>query len=125
MHFLLHGFLPAAQVNAAQGADRGFENFRGEFFFLLQQDRGQQAAIRFGGRHFQNIGNFGPGIEQTFGERFGGEAEMQTLVLQDELGLAGGIEFFFCAVAGGKVFLGRLHLPGRGQGANENLFRRR
>ena len=66
-----------------------------------------------------------PGIEQAFGERFGGESAVQALVLQDEVRLTSWIEFFFGAVAHGEMFFGGLHLPGRGQGADENSFPRR
>ena len=108
-------------MDAAQGADRGFQNFGGQFFLFLQQDRGQQAAVGFGGRNFQNIGNFGPGIEQGFGQGFGREAAVQAFILQDEVGLACGIEFFFGAVAGGEMFFVGLDLASGGQGADQDF----
>ena len=37
--------------------------------------------------------------------------------------LARGIEFFFGAVASGKMIFAGLHLAGRGQGPNQNFFR--
>ena len=49
----------SAQVNAAQGADCGFQDLGGEFFVFLQQDQCQHAAVALRGRHFQYIGNFG------------------------------------------------------------------
>ncbi len=47
---------------------------------------------------------------------------MQAFVLQDEGGLAGGIEFFFSTIAHGEMFLAGLHLAGGGEGANQNFF---
>ena len=47
-------------------------------------------------------------------KKFGGEAVVETLILQDEDGLAGGIEFFFCTIPHGKMLGAGLHLAGGG-----------
>ncbi len=47
---------------------------------------------------------------------------MQGFVLQDEARLAGGIEFFFCAVAGRDMSFSGLHLAGGGESADQDAL---
>ena len=47
---------------------------------------------------------------------------MQALVCENVGGLTGGIEFFFCAVAGGEVLLVGLDLASGSEGADQDFF---
>src|ERR1700722_14929341 len=46
--FMLYFLLSTAVVNAAQRADRRFQDFGGKFFILFQQDPRQHPAIALG-----------------------------------------------------------------------------
>src|SRR5579862_3155656 len=94
----------------------------GEFFVLFKKDGCEEAAVGFGGRNFEDVGGLGPGVQETFDESFGGKSAVQAFGRENEMGLAGGIEFFLGSVAGGEVSVVGLNLAGGCEGADQDFF---
>ena len=115
LQLALHLLQAPAQMDPPQGPDRALHALGGKFLLLFHQDRRQRRrSLLGGGNSMTSVLPAPPSSRDSISDSRG-QPFVEALALQGKARLARWIEFFFGAIAGGKMCFAGLHLRGGGQ----------